>query len=63
MIEVDSSVMIMIQLRMAPETTPGIIMGVVTLKKVLTLLVPRLMAASSMDGGILRRIAAEERMV
>ena len=55
--------MIMIQLRIAPEITPGIIIGVVTRKNVLAGPVPRLTAASSMLGEIFRRIAAEERMV
>ena len=45
------------------KTTPDIIMGVVIRKNVLVLPVPRLTAASSMLRGILRRIAAEERMV
>ena len=62
-IDVDSSVIIIIQLRIAPEITPGMIIGVVMRRKVFVLLEPRLTAASSMLGGILRNIALEERTV
>ena len=63
MMEVDSSVIIMIHERIAPEITPDIIIGTVTLKKVLKSDAPRLMEASSMLGEMLRRIAEEERIV
>ena len=59
----DSSVMMAIQLSSAPEMIPLAIMGMVTLKKAFSLLLPREMAASSMDMGICCKVATEERMV
>ena len=56
MMDVDNSVIIMIHERIAPEMTPDIIIGTVTLKNVLKSDAPRLMDASSMLGEIFRRI-------
>jgi len=63
MIPEDSSVIILIQESRAPERIPLIIMGMVTAKKAFILLLPREIAASSMDMGICCKIAMEERMV
>ena len=60
---VDSSVMMVTQLRMAPEMMPLAIMGTVILKKVLALEAPREMAASSTVMGICCSVATELRMV
>lgn len=55
--------MSVIQLIMAPESTPDIIMGTVILRKVFLSVEPRLMAASSTLGLICPMIAVLERMV
>ena len=51
------------QLKMAPERIPLAIMGTVMRVKVLSLLAPREMAASSMLREICIRVAVAERMV
>ena len=51
MIEEDSSVIRVTQLMMAPERMPLNIMGTVILKRVLALLAPKEMAASSTEMG------------
>ena len=63
MMEELSSVTMATQLRMAPERMPLAIMGTVMRVKVLSLLAPRLMAASSMLRDICIRVAVAERMV
>ena len=60
---VDSSVMMVTQLRMAPEMMPFAIMGTVIWKKVLALEEPSEMAASSTVMGICCRVATELRIV
>ena len=60
---VDSSVMMVTQLRMAPEMMPFAIMGTVIWKKVLALEEPSEMAASSMLMGICCRMATDERIL
>ena len=62
-IPVDNSVMMVVQLRIAPEITPADIIGTVILINVLMLLAPKLMAASSMLMDICCKIAVDERMV
>ena len=57
------SAIIIIHERIAPEMTPDIIIGTVTLKNVLKSDAPRLMDASSMLGEMFRRIAEDERIV
>ena len=63
MMDDDSSLMMVTQLMMAPERTPGIIMGPVILRKVVISEAPREMAASSMLGLIFPKMAVEERTV
>ena len=63
MIAPESSVTIATQLRIAPDMIPLDIIGTVTFRKVLSLLAPRLMEASSMLMGICIRRAVAERMV
>ena len=60
---VDSSLIMVTQLRMAPEMMPEDIMGTVIWKKVFIFGLPRERAASSMVMGICCKIATEERMV
>ena len=60
---VDSSEIIVTQLKMAPATMPEDIMGTVILKKVFIFVLPRDRAASSMVMGIWCKIATEERIV
>lgn len=55
--------MMVTQLMMAPERTPGIIMGTVILRKVVMSEAPKEMAASSMLGLIFPKMAVEERTV
>ena len=52
MIELDSSLIQVIQLSTAPDITPGSIMRAVIVKKVFIGDTPRLMDASSTDGSI-----------
>ena len=61
--ELDSSLMQVIQLSTAPDMMPGSIMRAVTVKKVFMGDTPRLMEASSMDGSIWYRKAEPERTV
>ena len=61
--ELDSSVTMDTQLRIAPEMIPLDIMGTVILAKVFSLLAPKLMDASSMLMGICISVAVAERMV
>ena len=58
-----NSLIVVIQLIIAPEKTPGIIRIAVVLKKVLIGDTPRLMEASSIEGSIWYKIADEERTV
>ena len=58
-----SSLMTVTQLMIAPEITPGIIIGSVTSQKALTSPEPSEIAASSMEGLIWLMIAVLERMV
>ncbi len=58
-----NSLMVVIQLMIAPENTPGIIRTAVVLKKVLAGETPKLIEASSMAGSIWYKIAEEERTV
>ena len=58
-----SSLISVIQLMIAPASTPGSIMGTITLRKDLNSLAPRLIAASSTLGEICEIIAVLERMV
>ena len=53
----------MTQLIMAPERTPGAIMGIVIFRNVVISEAPRDTAASSMEGLILPSTAVEERTV
>ena len=59
----DSSLIMVTQLKIAPETIPAVIMGTVTLKNDFIFEAPREMAASSILIGICCRIATEERIV
>ena len=59
----DSSLISVTQLRMAPDRTPEDIMGSVTVKNALGLELPSDRAASSTYSGICCRMATEERMV
>ena len=63
MMEELSSLIKVIQLMMAPESTPDIIMGTVTFTKDFVSVHPRLMAASSTLGLICPMMAVLERMV
>ena len=63
MIELESSVRMVIQETIAPEMIPRIIIGTVILMKVWNLLQPRLSAASSTVSGICCRVATELRIV
>ena len=63
MIEEDSSLMTVTQLMIAPEITPGIIMGRVTSRKERSSDAPSETAASSMEGLIWLMMAVLERMV
>ena len=58
-----NSLIVVIQLIIAPEKTPGIINSAVVLKKVRTGETPRFIEASSMDGSIWYKIADDERTV
>ena len=58
-----NSLIRVIQLIIAPDNTPGSIIGIVTWKKVLTWDAPRLMDASSTLGLICPMIAVLDRMV
>ena len=58
-----SSLMSVIQLMIAPESTPGSIMGIVTRRNVLSCDAPRLMDASSTLGLICPMMAVLERIV
>ena len=62
-IAVESSVMMVTQLKMAPEMMPFAIMGTVTRKKVLAFEAPSEIAASSTVMGICCRVATELRIV
>ena len=62
-IEAPSSLMVAIQLKIAPETIPGSINRAVTVKKVLTGGTPKLIEASSKLGSICCKIALEDRTV
>jgi hypothetical protein len=59
----ESSFIIVIQLKIAPEIMPGIIAGIVTLKKVGSCEYPKLIDASSIFGLICLRIAELDRTV
>ena len=63
MIELESSVTIETQLKMAPERMPLLIIGTVIETKVFSLLVPREIEASSMLIGICINVALAERIV
>ena len=63
MIDEDSSLMTVTQLIIAPEITPGIIMGSVTSAKERSSDAPSYTAASSMEGLIWLMMAVLERMV
>ena len=63
MMAVDSSLIMVTQLRMAPEMMPEAIMGTVMRKNAFILEAPSEIAASSMLMGICCRIATDERMV
>ena len=63
MIAVDSSLIMVTQLRIAPDTIPAVIIGTVIRKKAFIFEAPREIAASSMLMGICCRIATEDRMV
>ena len=63
MTELDSSVTMATQLRMAPERIPFDIMGTVIFTKVFSFDAPRLIAASSMLIGICINVAVAERIV
>ena len=63
MMAVDSSLIIVTQLRMAPEMIPEAIMGTVMRKNAFIFEAPSEMAASSMLMGICCRMATDERMV
>ena len=58
-----NSLIVVIQLIIAPEKTPGIIRIAVVLKKVLIGDTPRLIEASSIEGSIWYKMADEERTV
>ena len=58
-----NSLIVVIQLIIAPENTPGIIRIAVVLKKVLIGDTPRLIEASSIEGSIWYKMADEERTV
>ena len=62
MIELDNSVTMDTQLRIAPEMIPLDIIGTVIFTNVLSLEDPRLIAASSMLRGICISVALAERM-
>lgn len=59
----DSSLIMVIQLKMAPDTIPGVIRGIVTWKNVGIDEYPKLCDASSILGLICRRIAELLRTV
>ena len=63
MMEVDSSLMQVTQLMMAPDSTPGSISRAVTFTKVFMGDTPKLMDASSTLGSICMRNALPERTV
>ena len=63
MMELDNSVMREIQERIAPERMPDFIIGIVILKKVVILLAPNDLEASSVDNGICCKTAVDERNV
>ena len=58
-----NSLIVVIQLIIAPENTPGIIRIAVVLKKVLIGDTPRLIEASSIEGSSWYKMADEERTV
>ena len=61
--ELESSVTMATQLRIAPDRMPLDIIGTVILTKVFSLEAPKLMAASSMLMGICISVAVADRMV
>lgn len=63
MIDDDNSLIMVTQLIIAPDRTPGAIMGIVILRKVVISDAPRETAASSILGLIFPKTAAEERTV
>ena len=63
MIAVESSLIIVTQLRIAPETIPAVIIGTVILKNDFIFVAPREIAASSILIGICCKIATEDRIV
>ena len=62
-IAVDNSVMIVTQLKIAPDNMPFDIIGTVIVKNALSFDEPKLMAASSIDIGICCNIATEDLIV
>lgn len=63
MIDDDNSLIMVTQLIIAPDRTPGAIMGIVILRKVVISDAPRETAAPSILGLIFPKTAAEERTV
>jgi len=61
--DVESSESMVIQLNIAPEIMPGNIIGTVILIKVFNRLLPKLSAASSIEGGICCKEATDDLIV